>query len=70
MNQDRLKGQWHQLKGEVKRQWGKLTDDDISRVDGSLEKLSGALQERYGYAREQAENEIARWEAEQRTTRP
>jgi uncharacterized protein YjbJ (UPF0337 family) len=65
MNQDTLKGQWHQLKGEVKRQWGKLTDDDVSRVDGNLEKLSGAIQERYGYARDQAEKEIARWQAEQ-----
>ena len=71
MNSDTLKGQWLQLKGEVKRQWGKLTDDDITLVNGDMEKLAGVIQERYGYARERAQEEIARWQAEQKsTTRP
>lgn len=46
MNADVLKGQWKQLKGEVKRQWGKLTDDEIDQLEGNAEKLSGLLQER------------------------
>ena len=58
MNADVLKGQWHQLKGEVKSRWGKLTDDDLDRASGDTEKLIGRLQERYGYARDEAKREI------------
>jgi uncharacterized protein YjbJ (UPF0337 family) len=58
MNADVLKGKWHQLKGEVKSQWGKLTDDDLDRVSGDSEKLVGRVQERYGYARDRAKREV------------
>jgi uncharacterized protein YjbJ (UPF0337 family) len=58
MNADVLKGQWHQLKGEVKSRWGKLTDDDLDQASGDAEKLIGRLQERYGYARDQARREV------------
>jgi uncharacterized protein YjbJ (UPF0337 family) len=58
MNSDTLKGQWHQLKGEVKTQWGKLTDSDMDQIAGQSEKLIGAIQTRYGYARERAEKEV------------
>ena len=58
MNADVLKGQWHQLKGEVKSRWGKLTDDDLDRASGDTEKLIGRLQERYGYARDEAKREV------------
>jgi uncharacterized protein YjbJ (UPF0337 family) len=58
MNSDVFKGKWHQLKGEVKSQWGKLTDDDLDRVEGDTEKLIGRVQERYGYARHDAEREV------------
>jgi uncharacterized protein YjbJ (UPF0337 family) len=58
MNDDVLKGKWTQLKGEVKSQWGKLTDDDVDRVQGDAEKLIGRVQERYGYARDEAKREV------------
>jgi uncharacterized protein YjbJ (UPF0337 family) len=58
MNADLLKGKWHQLKGEVKSQWGQLTDDDLDRVSGDVEKLVGKVQERYGYARDRAKREV------------
>jgi uncharacterized protein YjbJ (UPF0337 family) len=58
MNEDVLKGKWHQLKGEVKSQWGKLTDDDIDRAEGDAEQLIGRVQERYGYQRDQAKREV------------
>ena len=48
MDSDRMAGNWHQLKGKVKEQWGKLTDDDLTQLEGSSEKLAGKLQERYG----------------------
>jgi len=58
MNRDILKGKWMQIRGDVKRQWGKLTDDDLTTIDGDRDKLVGRLQERYGYNREQAEREV------------
>lgn len=61
MNRDQLQGKWHQLKGEAKRQWGKLTDDDLEQIGGSTEKLIGAVQEKYGYARERAQEEVDRF---------
>lgn len=64
MNADTLKGQWHQMKGDVKTQWGKLTDNDLDQIAGQSEKLIGKLQERYGYARERAEREVRDFDAE------
>jgi uncharacterized protein YjbJ (UPF0337 family) len=58
MNADVLKGKWMQLKGEARRQWGKLTDDDLDQIEGNTEKMVGKLQERYGYARDEAEREV------------
>jgi uncharacterized protein YjbJ (UPF0337 family) len=62
MNADILKGKWSQLKGETKRQWGKLTDDDLDQVQGSYEKLVGKIQERYGKEKEAAEKEVEAWQ--------
>jgi len=61
MNTDVLKGKWQQLKGEAKVQWGKLTDDDIDQIEGNAQKLVGKVQERYGYARDRAEQEVNQW---------
>ena len=58
MNKDILKGKWMQIRGDVKKNWGKLTDDDLSQIDGDRDKLVGRLQERYGYSREKAEQEV------------
>ena len=60
MSQEILKGQWKELRGRVKEWWGDLTDDDVNRIDGSQEKLVGALQQRYGYAKERAVSEVSR----------
>ncbi len=57
MNRDTLKGKWKQIKGRVKQQWGNLTDDDLRQIDGQREVLIGKMQERYGWARDQAEAE-------------
>jgi uncharacterized protein YjbJ (UPF0337 family) len=58
MNQDILSGKWKQMRGQVKQWWGKLTDDDLDRIDGTMDRLAGALQERYGWEREEAERQI------------
>jgi uncharacterized protein YjbJ (UPF0337 family) len=67
MNTDIAAGKWKQMKGEVKRQWGKLTDDDIDQINGSSEKLTGLLQERYGKSRDETEREIKEWRKIQNT---
>ncbi len=58
MNKDILEGKWKQIRGEAKAWWGKLTDDDLDRAAGKFEVLAGILQEKYGYTREAAANEI------------
>lgn len=57
---DVLQGNWKELKGNVKEWWGNLTDDDIAKIDGKRDKLVGSLQERYGYSRERADQEVTR----------
>jgi uncharacterized protein YjbJ (UPF0337 family) len=61
MNNDQFQGKWKQLKGKVKQQWGQLTDDDIQSINGSHEVLVGKLQERYGYAKEEAQRRANDW---------
>jgi len=58
MNQDILAGKWKQMRGQVKQWWGKLTDDDLDRIDGTMDKLAGTLQERYGWERDEVDREI------------
>ncbi len=60
MNSDVFAGKWKQARGQAKEWWGKLTDDDLERVEGQFDRLVGMLQERYGWARKQAEGEITR----------
>ena len=57
MDEDVLKGKWKEIKGSVKEKWGKLTDDDLTAVEGEKEKLLGLLQQKYGYAKDKAEQE-------------
>lgn len=58
MNNDIIKGHWHEIKGNLKKQWGKLTDDQIAQMQGSYEELEGVLEKNYGYKKDQAEKEI------------
>ena len=58
MNKDIVEGKWKQMRGETKAWWGKLTDDDLERAAGKFEVLAGLLQEKYGYTREAAADEI------------
>jgi len=58
MNQDIFDGHWKQIRGEAKSWWGKLTDDDLDRAAGKFDVLAGLLQEKYGYSRQRAAQEI------------
>jgi uncharacterized protein YjbJ (UPF0337 family) len=62
MNQDRIEGNWKEVKGKVKEQWGKLTDDDLDVIAGKRDQLLGRIQQRHGIAKEDAEREIESFE--------
>jgi CsbD-like. len=57
MDNNIFEGKWKQIRGQAKVWWGKLTDDDLEKVDGKFDKLIGLLQEKYGYTKQQAEEE-------------
>lgn len=61
MNWDRIEGNWKQFTGNVKTQWGKLTDDDLAQINGNREKLEGKLQERYGIAKDKVKEQVDSW---------
>jgi uncharacterized protein YjbJ (UPF0337 family) len=61
MNWDEVGAKWIQLKGSVKQQWGKLTDDDLDYVAGTRDRLVGRLQEKYGITRQEAERQADDW---------
>lgn len=58
MNKNVIQGGWLQLSGELKRQWGKLTDDDLKQIEGQRDKLEGTLRKRYGYTSAKASKEV------------
>ena len=61
MNRDIIAGNWKQLKGKVKEQWGKLTDNDLTEINGKREQLEGKLQERYGKAKDEVRKDVDDW---------
>ena len=61
MNWTQVEGKWDQFKGKVRTQWAKLTDDDLQNLSGKREQLTGALVERYGIVKEQADSQIDEW---------
>ncbi|MFP4069321.1 MAG: CsbD family protein [Opitutales bacterium] len=61
MNRDTLKGKWKQMSGSAKERWGKLTDDELLRIDGEKDRLIGTIQEKYGLARDDAEKQVDEW---------
>ncbi|MFA7505769.1 MAG: CsbD family protein [Burkholderiaceae bacterium] len=63
MNRDRIEGNWKQLKGKVREQWGKLTDDQVDQIAGKRDQLVGRIQEAYGIERDEAERQVADWES-------
>ena len=63
MNSDMIAGNWKQMTGKVKEQWGKLTDDDLTVIEGKRDQLVGRVQERYGIAKDKAEEQVKDWES-------
>jgi uncharacterized protein YjbJ (UPF0337 family) len=63
MNKDRISGQWKQVKGRIKEQWGRLTDDDLDVIAGKRDQLLGRIQQRHGVAKEEAHRQVREFEA-------
>jgi uncharacterized protein YjbJ (UPF0337 family) len=61
MDWNRVEGNWKQMKGKVKEQWGKLTDDDLDRIAGKRDQLEGKIQERYGMAKDNVRRDVDEW---------
>ena len=68
MNRDQFKGTWHQFKGELKKQWGKLTDDDLMQIEGDYDKFMGMVQKRYGDQKEEVNKWADKWHRDYETT--
>jgi uncharacterized protein YjbJ (UPF0337 family) len=62
MNNDRIQGRWKQIKGKVKEQWGRLTDDDLDVIAGRRDQLLGRIQQRHGVAKDEADRQVRTWE--------
>ena len=63
MDDDRVQGAWKQLKGKVKEEWGKLTDDDLDVIAGKRDQLLGRIQQRHGVAKDEATRQVEEWES-------
>jgi uncharacterized protein YjbJ (UPF0337 family) len=70
MNWDIVEGNWKQFKGKVKAQWGNLTDDQLDVIAGKRTELAGKVQESYGITKDEAEEQIKRFEAHHKDYRP
>lgn len=58
MNWDIIEGKWEQIKGSVKQAWGDLTDDELTEIAGSRDKMAGKLQEKYGWSKTEVDDRI------------
>lgn len=67
MNQDQVAGAWLEIRGKLKAQWGKLTDDDLKQLEGNVQQLAGKLQQRYGLARTEAERQVQEFQRQMNT---
>ncbi len=67
MNKDIFEGKWKEMRGQVKEWWGKLTDDELEQAAGNSEQIIGLLQQKYGYTRERAVEELNKHVAEFKT---
>jgi len=64
MNKEQFKGNWSILRGKIKEKFGKLTDDDLTRINGQLDQFVGVLQKRYGYNKEKIEEVLKEFHKE------
>ena len=61
MNKNQIIGKWDQIKGDIQRQWGKLTDDQLTTINGDMTKLAGLIRESYGISQEETQQQLDRF---------
>lgn len=61
MNREIFEGKWEEMKGKIKRQWGKLTDDDLLEIEGDNQEIYGKLQKHYGYTKDEVDKQLNRF---------
>jgi uncharacterized protein YjbJ (UPF0337 family) len=66
MDWNRVEGNWKQVKGKIKEQWGRLTDDELDVIAGNRDQLEGKIQERYGLAKDQIRKDVDDWYSTQK----
>lgn len=59
MNENVIKGKWLEMKGDIQKSWGKLTDDDLEKTKGDLKAISGLIQQKYGEAEEKSSTKLS-----------
>ena len=70
MNWNVIEGNWTKYKGQIKAQWGKLTDDHLDVIAGKRDQLAGQIQESYGIAQDEADQQIKAFEKYLKNSRP
>jgi uncharacterized protein YjbJ (UPF0337 family) len=68
MNKEQFKGNWNQFKGELKKKWGKFTDDELMQIEGDYDKFKGRSQELYGDQKEEVNNWVQDWQKKNKRT--
>lgn len=58
MNQTQITGKWKEIKGEIRKAWGELTDDQLEQTKGNMESISGLIQQKFGLSKEQASEKL------------
>ena|SRR3989338_5488753 len=58
LNENIIKGKWHQIRGDIRAAWGKLTDDEVDRTKENLERITGLVREKYGIAQDEARKKL------------
>ena len=58
LNEDTMKGKWNEIKGEIKTQWGKMTDDELEKSSGNITSIAGLIQQRYGAKKEEVQEKL------------
>lgn len=58
MNNDIIQGKWNEIKGEIRSQWGKLTEDEIETSSGNMTSIAGLIQQRYGAKKEEVQEKL------------
>lgn len=58
LNEDTIKGKWNEIKGEIRTQWGKMTEDELEKSSGNMTSIAGLIQQRYGAKKEEVQEKL------------